>query len=130
MTTDSNQAQRIIFIYDGECPFCNKFAALLELKSNIPNLEIKNAREEPSEMPNGYDMDIKGAILLKDNKLLSGSAAINWICTQIEKPSDILLSTLKILFKSKERTSIFFPFLLLARRTLLVFKGVPRKISQ
>ena len=28
---------KLIFIYDGECPFCSKFAALLELKSNLPD---------------------------------------------------------------------------------------------
>ena len=59
---------KLIFIYDGECPFCNQFAELLELKSNLPNLEIKNARERPNQIPDNYDMDIKGAILIKDGK--------------------------------------------------------------
>mgnify|MGYP001391154806 CR=1 FL=1 len=53
----------IIFIYDGECPFCNHFAQLIELKSGLPNLQIKNARENPQELPIEYDMDTRGAIL-------------------------------------------------------------------
>ena len=34
-----------LFIYDGECPFCNHFAQLLELKSSIPDLEILDGRK-------------------------------------------------------------------------------------
>ena len=28
------------FIYDGECPFCNHFAELLEIKSKVNNIKI------------------------------------------------------------------------------------------
>ena len=30
------------FIYDGECPFCNHFAELLELKSKVSNIYLHN----------------------------------------------------------------------------------------
>ena len=33
------------FIYDGECPFCDKFAELLEIKSKINNIEILDGRK-------------------------------------------------------------------------------------
>ena len=36
----------LTFIYDGQCPFCNHFAELLELKSNLSNLQIQNARQK------------------------------------------------------------------------------------
>ena len=120
---------KLIFIYDGECPFCNYFAELLELKSNIPNLELKNARETPRELPDWYDMDIKGAMLLKDNEILHGAKAINFICTQVNDPSDRLLEILRFVFASQHRTNSLFPFLLIARRISLLFKGVPRKIE-
>ena len=66
-------ASKLVFIYDGQCPFCNQFAELLELKSNIPGLQVKNARENPPEIPDGYDMDVKGAILINDDEILYGS---------------------------------------------------------
>ena len=118
----------IIFVYDGQCPFCNYFAELLELKSNLPSLKVKDARENPSELPKGYDMDINGAILLKDNEMLKGADAINAICLQIKDPSDSLLNLLSVLFESKIRANFFFPFLIKARRVALMLKGVPRKI--
>ena len=33
------------FIYDGECPFCNHFAELLEIKSKITNINILDGRK-------------------------------------------------------------------------------------
>jgi len=119
---------KITFIYDGECPFCSQFAELLELKSNLPNLSVKNARNKPHEIPPGYDIDIKGAILLIDGEFFSGSNAINRICSYIKDPSDRLLGVLTFIFRSQQRTNYFFPFLLLARRVLLFIRGVPRKI--
>ena len=119
----------LIFIYDGECPFCNKFAELLELKSKLPNLIVKNARESQFEIPSGYDMDVKGALLINGNEMLSGSEAINYLCKKITNPSDPLLSILKIVFKSASRTDFIFPFLLRARRLSLFIKRVPIKLK-
>ena len=57
------------FIYDGECPFCNNFAELLEIKSEITNIKILDGRKNltliKSLLNKGYDLD-KGAILMKD----------------------------------------------------------------
>ena len=120
---------KLIFIYDGECPFCNQFAELLELKSKLPNLEIKNARERPNQIPDNYDMDIKGAILLKDGQFLNGAAAIYFVCKEITEPSDQLLKLLISIFASEKTTKLVFPFLILGRRILLLLKGVPRKLK-
>ena len=119
---------KLVFIYDGQCPFCNHFAQLLELKSNLPNIVIKDARQRPDELPLGYDIDSKGALLVKDNEILNGAKAINWICSQIKDPSDSLLNILSATFSSSRRADLLFPVLLFARRVTLFFKGVPRKI--
>jgi len=119
----------LIFIYDGECPFCKEFAQLLELKSNLPNIEIKNARKHPNGIPQGYDMDTNGAILMKDGEMLYGAKAINWICSEIKEPSNALLKLISITFSSRYRTGLIFPFLLISRRISLLLKGVPRKIN-
>ena len=120
---------KLIFIYDGECPFCNQFAALLELKSNLPNIQVKNARDNPIELPKRYDIDISGAILLKDDEMFTGANAINQICSEIKDPSDTLLKALRIIFTSNQRAKLIFPLLLFARRTTLFIKGIPRKLD-
>ena len=122
---------KLVFLYDGECPFCNHFSELLQLSSDLPGLTIKNARDNLPEMKSllerGYDLD-NGAILLKGDEVLHGAQAINWICSQITKPSDELLKLIALTFSSKFRTDVIFPLLILSRRILLFVKGVPRKL--
>jgi len=115
-----------LFIYDGECPFCNHFAILLELKSSLIGLEIIDGRKNLSLLSQlykqGYDLN-NGAILINNGNIMNGYEAINWICSEINDPSDSLLEVLRIIFTSKQRTKFLFPFLLWGRRLLLTFKG-------
>ena len=115
------------FIYDGECPFCNHFAELLEIKSKITNIKILNGRKNltliNSLLRKGYDLD-KGAILIKDEEIFHGAEAINMICKQINNPSSSLLLLLSRVFKSTKRTKLLFPLLVRARRFALISKGV------
>ena len=117
----------LTFIYDGECPFCNHFAELLELKSKIKNITIldgrKNLKIINSLLEKGFDID-KGAILLKGDEIFHGAEAINKICNQINNPSGKLLKLLSKIFKSDKRTNLLFPFLVRARRFALISKGV------
>tara|TARA_Y100001968_G_scaffold333927_1_gene401248 strand:+ start:26310 stop:26717 length:408 start_codon:yes stop_codon:yes gene_type:complete len=121
--------ENVIFFYDGKCPFCSKFAELIELKGSIPNLKLKNARASEnlpqltSLYKQGYNLN-KGAILIKDNDILHGAIAINWICKQLSEPSDALLETIRVLFHSQARTKLIFPLLIWSRRFILLFKGV------
>ena len=123
--------RELTFIYDGECPFCNHFAELLELKSKIKNISILDARKNQiitnSLLNKGYDID-KGAILLKGDDIFHGAEAINTICNQINNPSGRLLKLLSNIFKSNKRTKLLFPFLVRARRFALISKGVSTSI--
>ena len=120
------------FIYDGECPFCNHFAELLELRSKIKDILIVDGRKNPDLikklLSKGYDLD-NGAILLNGNDIYHGSSAINMICKEIINPSSKLLKMLSLIFKSKERTNFIFPFLLRARRLTLISKGVSTSLT-
>ena len=115
------------FIYDGECPFCNHFAELLEIKSKITNIKIIDGRKNftliKSLLDKGYDLD-KGAILLKNEDIFHGAEAINAICKQIKNPSSSLLLLLSRVFKSNKRTNMIFPLLVIARRFALISKGI------
>ena len=121
----------LTFIYDRECPFCNHFAELLELKSKINNISILDGRKNPklikSLLNKGYDID-KGAILLKNDDIFHGAEAINRICNQINNPSGKLLKLLSDIFKSDKRTNLLFPFLINARRFALISKGIPTSL--
>ena len=115
-----------LFIYDGECPFCNHFAELLELKSSLDKFEILDGRKNLALLTQlynqGYDLN-KGAILIRNKNIMHGADAVNWICCQIKEPSDSLLEVLRIIFSSNKRTNLLFPILLWSRRLLLTIKG-------
>tara|TARA_Y100001968_G_scaffold213743_1_gene196685 strand:+ start:1810 stop:2211 length:402 start_codon:yes stop_codon:yes gene_type:complete len=119
-------SKKSLFIYDGECPFCNHFAQLLELKRSLPEFEILDGRKNLSLLSKlysqGYDLN-KGAILIHNERIIHGSDAINWICSEIKEPSDSLLEVLRIIFSSNTRTKFLFPFLLWGRRLSLMLKG-------
>ena len=119
-------SKKQLFIYDGECPFCNHFAQLLEIKNSLPEFEIIDGRKNLallSQLYNqGYDLN-KGAILLRNQNIIHGADAINWICSEIKEPSDSLLEVLRIIFTSNKRTNFLFPFLLWGRRLSLTLKG-------
>ena len=119
-------SDKSIFIYDGECPFCNHFAQLLELKSSLPEFEILDGRKNLALLSQlykqGYDLN-KGAILINNENIMHGADAISWICSEIKEPSDSLLELLRILFISNKRTNFLFPFLLWGRRLSLTLKG-------
>ena len=120
------------FIYDGECPFCNHFAELLELRSKVNNISILDARKEPKLvkelLSKGFDID-QGAVLLNEDKIFHGHEAINRICNQINNPSSKLLEILTMTFKSSKRAKFIFPFLVTARRLALISKGVPTSLG-
>ena len=119
-------SDKILFIYDGECPFCNHFAQLLELKSSLAELEILDGRKNLALLTKlynqGYDLN-KGAILISNKNIMHGADAISWICSEIKDPSDSLLELLRILFRSNKTTNFFFPLLLWGRRLSLTLKG-------
>ena len=120
-------ASNYTFIYDGECPFCNHFAELLEIKSKITNIKILDGRKNltliESLLEKGYDLD-KGAILLKDEDIFHGADAINTISKEINNPSSSLLLLLSKVFRSSKRTKYLFPLLVRARRFALISKGI------
>ena len=115
-----------LFIYDGECPFCNHFEQLIELKSYLPEFQILDGRKNLALLTQlynqGYDLN-KGAILINNENIMHGADAINWICSEIKQPSDSLLEVLRIIFTSNKMTNFLFPFLLWGRRLSLTLKG-------
>lgn len=120
-------SSEVIFFYDGQCPFCNHFAELLEIKGSISGIQIKDARQHLPDLTalykKGFDID-KGAILILKDEILQGASAINWVCKNIESPSNSLLGVLRVIFISKNRANFIFPFLIFARRVALVLKGI------
>ncbi len=65
--------------YDGECPFCARYADYVRLRESI-DLNLVNAREAPEAIAafraKGIDID-KGVILLLEGQTYHGAEAID-----------------------------------------------------
>ena len=116
-----------VLVFDGGCPFCRHFAELSALRSGIPDLQIRDGRQDASLRQalsrRGYRL-VDGAILLVDADVLHGDAAIQWLCSRMTSTAP-LLRLLGPLFAEPQRARGLYPLLLLARRLALTVKGVP-----
>lgn len=67
-------------IYDGECPFCSRYARLTRLRETVGPLRLINARENAPEVEAaiaaGYDLD-RGMLLSLDGELYHGPDCLN-----------------------------------------------------
>ena len=118
---------KLVFIYDGECPFCRHFAEIQELRTSIPNLEIRDGRIYQELLMDlaqeGYSLN-KGAILLAGGDILQGNEAIQWICSKIT-PSWNLYSLLLRILSIPMLIGGIYPLMLYLRRRALNSKQVP-----
>ena len=64
--------------YDGDCPFCRRYADYLRLRKKF-NLTLKNARVEPEAIAGlrsqGYEIN-NGMILILEGKIYQGAEAL------------------------------------------------------
>ncbi len=117
----------LTLVYDGGCPFCSQFALRSELLGGISGMQILDGRQEHAlrQTLAAKGMNLaSGAVLLDEDDAWHGSAAIAELSRRM-KPSDALLRVLVGLFGRPERAAFLYPGLLLARRLLLLCKGLP-----
>lgn len=112
-------------IYDGDCPFCSKYASLVRFRAAAGPVALINAREHPevvTEMTGrGLNLD-KGMVLDFDGKLYHGADAINRIAL-MSTGSGAFNAFTAAVFKSKTMSKTMYPVLRAARRVALCLKG-------
>ncbi len=112
-------------IYDGDCPFCSKFAALVRFRKAAGPVDILNAREHPEivkEMAaKGINLD-KGMALDLDGRIYHGSDAINRIALMSTGSGPFNAFTAAV-FKSRIASKTMYPVMKAARRIALCLKG-------
>ena len=92
----SSSSASPVLVYDGGCVFCSHFAQLSELRSGIPELQIRDGRSDHAlraELNRRGAPLRSGAVLLEGDQLFHGAQAIEWLCARM-KPRDALLQLL------------------------------------
>ncbi len=116
-----------VLVYDGGCLFCSQFAQRSELSSGIPELQIRDGRDDAELRARLSRQGVQlrdGAVLIDGDRILHGADAIQWLCARME-PSDALLKLLAPLLATPSRARRLYPLLLLARRGALAVRGLP-----
>ena len=116
-----------VLVYDGGCLFCSHFAQLSELRSGIPELRICDGRSDHAlraELNRRGAPLHSGAVIINGEQLFHGAEAIEWLCARMQ-PSAVLLQLLSVLMSTPQRSRTLYPLLLLARRGVLAWRGLP-----
>lgn len=70
-----------VLIYDGECPFCTRYADYVAIKKRLPDLELLDARAQPDHAAvrearaKGLIID-EGMLLIDGEMVLHGAEAL------------------------------------------------------
>ena len=115
-------------LYDGECPFCKSYVALVRLKEAIGPVRILNARDGGPEVDlaraRGLDLD-EGMVLHYQGQLYHGDACMQVLATFSES-GGVLRPLLAWVFRSPQRARWLYPWLRAGRNITLKLLRKPK----
>lgn len=119
----------VYLIYDGECPFCSRFADYMAIRSNIGELHMLDARDSCHPVVQDvkhrdYDLD-EGMVLIIGDRFYYGGEAIH-VLTMLSKTKGLYAKLNKLFFSDRHLSNVVYPFFKLGRRITLTFLRVPK----
>lgn len=117
----SMKNNKIIVIYDKECPACNNYSQVVKIRETVGELEIIDARESSAikDEIKAHGLDIDQGMVLKIGEILYyGSDAIHALAL-ISSRSGIFNRLNYWIFKSKTVSKFLYPILRSCRNLLL-----------
>lgn len=115
----------IILIYDKECPACNNYCQVVQIRKTVGELRIIDAREKSEIMDEitaqGLDID-QGMVLKVGGSLYYGSDAIH-VLALISSRSGVFNRLNYWMFRSKTISKFLYPILRFFRNLLLKILG-------
>lgn len=105
---------KIVIVYDGECPFCSNYVMMLNLKEVFEKVELVDARESDNStvrflVTEGYNLN-NGMITIVNHDIYYGSDAV-WILSKLTGGNRCM----KYLFRSNKFTKLIYPLLRFVR---------------
>jgi predicted DCC family thiol-disulfide oxidoreductase YuxK len=123
--TGSGTGSGAVLVYDGECPFCSRYVALVRLREALGPVRLVNAREGGSEVQGlvdaGYDLD-EGMVLIWQDRVYHGNACIHMLAL-LSTPSGAFNRLNAALFRSERASRLLYPVLRTGRNATLRLLG-------
>ncbi len=119
--------EKLIIIYDEECPFCNNLIKLSNIRRAQPSCTLVNARDSESEyiedVRHRYNLD-EGMLVIFGGREFYGWSALH-VLNKIEKNENVKSVSL-YLFSSPFFSRVSYPILRVGRRIALFFLGIKK----
>ena len=113
--------EKILLVYDKECPVCDHYCQVVRIRESVGDLRIVNAREDSDVLQEitaqGLDMD-QGMVLKMGNNLYYGADAIHALA-MISSRSGVFNRVNYWIFKSRTIARLLYPVLRFFRNMLL-----------
>lgn len=118
--------QKLLIVYDGACPFCTGYVALLRLRESI-QVELLSARSTDERINQflalGYRLD-DSMLLQIDDSIYVGAEAMHQLAI-ISNRNGIVNRMQRFVFSRKWLAQLLYPLLRSGRRLVLLIRRVP-----
>ncbi|MBA4222240.1 DCC1-like thiol-disulfide oxidoreductase family protein [Bosea vestrisii] len=117
--------ERATVIYDGECPFCSRYAELLDLRRNVGEVRLLDARSlsdsDKDRLRNSFNLD-EGMIFAHEGKVHYGADAVHRIA-ELTSGGDVGNRVIAGVFHNRGIARALYPLMRAGRRLALALKG-------
>lgn len=132
--------QGLTVIYDGECPFCTSYVAMMRLREEVGQVELVDARGDDPRVSDvrraGFDLDA-GMIVLWRERAFHGDQAVHLLAVLSAESGGLFNRLQRVAFASPHRAARLYPVLAAGRALFLRLAGrtpissaTPRNSSQ
>ena len=118
--------QKLLIIYDGACPFCTGYVALLRLRESM-QVELLSARSADDRVDEflalGYRLD-DGMLIQLDDIVYVGADAMHQLAI-ISNHHGLFNRMQRFVFSRRWLAHMLYPLLRLGRRLVLILRRTP-----
>ncbi|MBC8048523.1 MAG: DUF393 domain-containing protein [Chitinophagales bacterium] len=115
----------IDIVYDGECPFCTRYAKLVRLRETVGPVRIIDARSDDPLVAEvkaaGLDLD-EGMAVKFNGRIYHGDECVH-LLSLLTTPSGLVNRFMKTVFSSRRMSRIFYPWMVAGRNLSLRAMG-------
>ncbi len=118
--------QKLLIVYDGACPFCTGYVALLRLRESM-QVELLSARSADERVDEflalGYRLD-DGMLVQLDEMIHVGADAMHQLAI-ISNHHGLFNRMQRVLFSRRWVAHMLYPLLRFGRRLVLILRRTP-----
>jgi predicted DCC family thiol-disulfide oxidoreductase YuxK len=123
-TSEQDEADAIV-VYDGECPFCSRYVAMVRLRDAVGKVRLLNARDDDPLVDDlkrsGFDLD-QGMVLVIGDRRYHGADCVNMLA-MLSTPSGAFNRLNAAVFRSRTASRLLYPVLRAGRNLVIRLLG-------